>query len=516
MASGKSTVAPLLARSLGVPSLDLDQLIEARAGVSVAELFAQRGEAGFRAVEAEVLRELLASPSDGAVVALGGGTVVSRELRHTLLDAGVLVTLDAEDAVLAARVGDGHARPLLAGRAPAQVIGALREARRDAYAECHARIDTGGRSPEHVAGLVAALASETRLVVPLGARSYRVEIGEGLRHRLPQRAQECARGARVLVTDVTVGALWGAETHVSLGAEPPLIEVVLDAGEPAKNLASVEKIWNAALAAGVDRDACVVALGGGVVGDVAGFAASTLLRGLAFGQVPTTLLAMVDSSVGGKTAIDRAEGKNLIGAFHQPRFVLCDVAYLATLPAADRVAGLGEVVKCALLAGEVELAALERDAAALTLGDAAATTRAIRMAVALKAKIVADDEHELTGKRVLLNLGHTLGHALEAESRFALRHGEAVALGVIAALRVAESLALGRAELRERVVRLLVALGLPTDLDPRLGPGTFSWLAQDKKRAAGKVRFVVPVAPGATQIVPLALSELGRLCRGHE
>jgi shikimate kinase/3-dehydroquinate synthase len=447
-------------------------------------------------------------------VALGGGTVALRESRHALLDAGILVTLDAEDEVLAARVADGHSRPLLAGRAPAQVIGPLREARRDAYAECHGVIDTGGRSPEQVAELAAALASETRVVVPLGARSYRVESGDGLRHRLPQRAREHARGARVLVTDTTVAALWGAEMRAGLGAEEaPLIEVALDAGEHAKNLASVEKIWDAALAAGVDRDACVVALGGGVVGDVAGFAASTLLRGVTLGQVPTTLLAMVDSSVGGKTAIDRAEGKNLVGAFHQPRFVLCDVAYLATLPAAERVAGFGEVVKCALLAGEAELAALELDAVALVLGDAAATARAIHMAVTVKARIVGADEREQSGQRALLNLGHTFGHALEAESRFALRHGEAVALGLIAALRVAESLALGRAELRERVVRLLVALGLPTDLDARLGAGTFAWLAQDKKRAAGQVRFVVPVAPGVTQLVPLAQDELARLCR---
>jgi len=515
MGSGKSTVARLLGAALGVQTLDLDRRIEEHSGVSVAELFRLRGEIGFRAIEAEVLTALLADPTtEAAVIALGGGTLVPRALRHAVLAAGVVLTLDAAPEVLAQRIGRDAARPLLAGRDPVEALTAICAQRREVYAECDARIDTAERTPEEVVARALAFVGATRVVVPLGARTYGVEIGEGLRTQLPARVAEHARGARVLVTDATVDALWGPETRVSLAHETcALIDVVLPPGERAKTLSSVAEVWDAALGAGIDRDAIVIALGGGVIGDMAGFAASTLLRGVAFAQLPTTLLAMVDSSVGGKTGVNRAEGKNLIGTLYQPRFVLCDVGFLATLPIEERRAGLGEVVKCALLAGERELEALERDAPLLSAGESAATIRAITMAVALKARIVAADEDETRGLRLSLNLGHTLGHALEAESGYTLRHGEAVALGLLAALRVGEGLALTRRELRARVTDLLTTLGLPTDVDARIGPSTLRWVGQDKKRVAGKVRFVVPIAPGDARIVPLGAAELERLCR---
>jgi shikimate kinase/3-dehydroquinate synthase len=513
MGSGKSSVAPLVAAALGVPAYDLDAEIEARAGASVAAIFASRGEAGFRAIEQATCAALLAETNaTGAVVALGGGAVTSLELRRVLLRTGVLVTLEATPGALGARIRDAETRPLLAGREPSVVLAELRDARADAYAECHGVVDTTALAPHEVAERVLALAARPSIVVPLGSRTYRVDLGRGIRHTLAERLRACVSGACVLVVDSALQARWGDETlHELSRAGIATVSVELRGGDAEKNLAAVERIWDAALRAGVDREAMVVALGGGVVGDVAGFAASTLLRGVSFAQVPSTLLAMVDSSVGGKTGIDRPEGKNLVGTVHQPRFVLCDVELLETLPIAERRAGLAEVVKCALISGEDALAQIEHDADALARGDADATLRAIRMSVGVKADIVAADEHETRGLRVKLNLGHTVGHAIEAQSNYTVRHGESVGLGLLAALRVSEGLGLASAGLARRVSSLLAVFALPTDLGAHISADLWRWLQADKKRSGGAVRFLVPVTPGDVRVVPIAPSDIARL-----
>jgi 3-dehydroquinate synthase len=294
-----------------------------------------------------------------------------------------------------------------------------------------------------------------------------------------------------------------------LAGKPP-VEVRLEGDEAHKDIASVERIWDAALEAEVDRTAILIGVGGGVIGDLTAFAASTLLRGVALGQVPTTLLSMVDSSVGGKTGFNRSRGKNLVGTFYQPRFVLCDVETLATLPQEERIAGLAEVVKSAWLDSEDSVRMLERSAEALMEGDEDATIAAVRMSVMLKARIVHQDERE-SGRRMLLNLGHTVGHALEAASDYrGIRHGEGVALGMIAAMRVADRLAGGRGLETDRLTRLLERLGLPTDLDPRLNARVLGFLGSDKKRRGETIHFVIPRAPGQTEIRPFSLEELRR------
>jgi shikimate kinase / 3-dehydroquinate synthase len=512
MGAGKTTVAAAVAGRLGVVAVDLDQRVEARAGSTVERIFAERGEAAFRALEREEVRALLAT-SERCVVALGGGTVTDRETRRLLLSAGTLVTLTAPVAELTRRVGDGSGRPLLADGDVERRLADIVASRAEAYAECHAVIDTSGRDVDALAAEVLAVAEDAPVVVPLGQRTYRVEIGAGVRARLGDRAATSSPGGVVaVVTDANV-VRWADEACERLRAagKRPL-RVILEPGEEHKTVGSVERIWDAALDAELDREGLVLAVGGGVVGDLAGFAASTLLRGVAFGQVPTTLLAMVDSSVGGKTGFDRVQGKNLLGTFHQPSFVLCDVECLTTLPEGDRRAGLAEVVKSAWLEGEDAVAMLERDAAALAVGEPGATARAIRMSVKLKARIVTEDERELTGTRMLLNLGHTLGHALEAAAGYrGLRHGEAVALGMVAAFRVAEAVGDLDPAHGARMGRLLTSLGLPVDLGDRITPEALAFLGSDKKRRGDRVRFVLPGAPGQTTLRFIPRDELSGL-----
>lgn len=510
MGSGKSTVGRALALRLGASFVDLDAVVVQRAGMSVREIFAAHGEEAFRAMEAAEVERLLAEHAP-AVLSLGGGTVIHTATRRRLLKRGVLVTLHASPRELARRLQGATDRPLLARGEAAHLLESLLAERQDAYAECHGTVSTEERAVEEVVSEVAARAEASAVVVPLGARSYLVEVGEGLLAELPARVRARAPGAVILVTDTNVHGLWAQSLATALGRP---VEVALPPGEPNKTLESVARIWDAALAAEVDRRALVLAVGGGVVGDLAGFAASTLLRGVSFMQAPTTLLAMVDASVGGKTGFDRAGGKNLVGTFHQPKLVSCDVRTLSTLPDAELRSGLAEVVKAAWIDSERAVRALERDAEDLVGRHPAALERAVLMGAQLKADVVGDDERE-SGPRMVLNLGHTLGHAIEAARGFTgIRHGEAVALGMMVAFAVARALGVsGAREHGERMRELLARLGLPTEPSAWLDEATLAWVGADKKRSGTQVHFIVPGAPGQVEAVPLAIEELRRICR---
>ena len=501
MGAGKSKILARIAAG-GVRCVDLDAEITRREGESVAEIFAGRGEAAFRGLEERVLRELLDEDSPPAAIALGGGTVTNANLRRALLRRGVLVTLMAPLEVLAARVRDGAGRPLLAGGDPRARLAALLESRAPAYAEAHAVVDASAPLEERIAA-VERVWAEAPVAIPLGTRSYRVDVGRGVRDRLVA----AVRGRRAILVADENTAPWRDELAAALS--DPLL-VTLRAGEANKSIRAVERIWDAALDGEMDRGDLVVAVGGGVVGDLAGAAAATLFRGVSFGQVPTSLLAMVDSSVGGKTGFNRGQGKNLVGAFHQPEFVLCDVETLTTLPREERIAGLAEVAKAAWLEGETFVAQLERDAPALRRGAEEETIAAIRSAVQLKADIVGRDERE-SGARMLLNLGHTVGHAIEAAAGYGtLRHGEAVALGMVAASNLAVRRGAMRARDAERMRALLEALCLPTELAPYFtGVAPLRrYLGADKKRRGDALKFVVPGAPGETRVESIALDEV--------
>lgn len=342
--------------------------------------------------------------------------------------------------------------------------------------------------------------SVSSIRVELGERSYSVRVGRGVREELPRAVDALGEGDVLLVHDGPERP-WAKEAIEALRARGRrVVECVLPPGEEHKDIRTVEMIWDAALRGEIDRRGIVIGIGGGVVGDMTAFAASTLLRGVKLGQLPTTLLSMVDSSVGGKTGVNRPEGKNLVGTFYQPSFVLCDVETLSTLPRGERIAGLAEVVKSAWIDSEESVAMLEREAEALREGDADATIRAIEMSVRLKARIVSEDEHE-SGQRMLLNFGHTVGHAIEAALEYrGIRHGEGVALGMIAALRLSASLGGGRSEEEARLVALLSALGLPVNLDDYLNEKVSAHLVSDKKRRGSAIRFILPGPPGALEI----------------
>jgi 3-dehydroquinate synthase len=349
------------------------------------------------------------------------------------------------------------------------------------------------------------MSQPTIVPVELGARRYDVTIADGALDDAARHLAPWLRGRAVIVTDSTVAATQLPRLTAALeGGGIPASTIVVPAGEGSKSWDGLARLVDGLLGAGVERGDHILALGGGVIGDLAGFAAAIVKRGCGFVQIPTTLLAQVDSSVGGKTAINTAAGKNLVGAFHQPAFVLIDPTTLDTLPARQLAAGYAEVVKYGLIDDAGFFAWCEEHGAALLAGDAAARRNAIARSVAAKAAIVADDERETSGRRALLNLGHTFGHALEAEAGFSERllHGEAVAAGMALALRYSVRRGLCPAGDATRVAAHLGSVGLPDGLAAAGiaadGATLTAHMAHDKKASGGKVPFLLARGIGQT------------------
>ena len=356
------------------------------------------------------------------------------------------------------------------------------------------------------------MTTATTIGVELGARRYDVRIGAIAPVDAASAIAEAlgaVTGVAVLV-DETVGARSPrvAPLVAALGARLPGVKRFdLRGGEACKTLAEIERTTEWLAEQGYDRRAAVVGVGGGAATDHAGFAAAVYLRGVRCALVPTTLLAMVDASVGGKTAVDLPAGKNLLGAFHQPSIVVADLGFLATLPARELRAGLAEVVKCGFIADAALLEILER----LPAGEAplpeATAAELVARAVRVKAEVVAEDETE-SGRRAILNFGHTVGHALEAASGYDLLHGEAVGLGMLAALSLGEARGLGTPALTARAAALLARLGLPVDLRPRLSKEVLERVTVDKKRRGGAIKFVFCPAAGETRLVDVSPDEI--------
>jgi 3-dehydroquinate synthase len=349
-----------------------------------------------------------------------------------------------------------------------------------------------------------------RVTVELGERSYPVEIGAGTLAGLGARVAACT-GARhaVVITAPAIGRRYAGRVLRSLrGAGLRTARIDVPDGDASKSLRQVERLYHELLRAGADRHSALVALGGGVVGDLTGFAAATYLRGIPFVQVPTTVLAMVDASVGGKTGVNLREGKNLVGAFHQPRLVAIDVETLRSLPARERAAGFAEVVKKAAIWDAALFEVLERDAESLLALEEGALVPVLARAVEIKAEVVRRDERE-SDLRMLLNFGHTLAHAIEALTRYrGLLHGEAVAIGMVYAAERSEALGYAPLGTAARLEKLCRRFGLPTDPPAFARSAYLAALRVDKKRQDSRIHYVVLEGVGAARTVPLALSQV--------
>lgn len=505
MGAGKSAVGRSVAERLGRPFIDLDEEIERIEGAAVPELFEQRGEAGFRAAERAALERL--TDAADAVVATGGGVVLREDNRALLRRLGTVVYLAVTPEQALARLGEDHGRPLLEGL-DADGAARLLESRLPLYeAVADHVVDTDGRTVDEVATAVVALVRargpHVIEVAVAGGRGYRVVIGSGLIDQVGTRVREAVAPASVaLVTDDVVGPLYRRRVAASLAeAGIRVSEHTVPAGERSKSWERAGALLERFAASGLERGSAVIALGGGVVGDLAGFCAATYMRGIPVVHVPTTLLAQVDSSIGGKTAVDLEAGKNLAGAIWPPALVLADVETLQTLPEPEWVSGMVEVVKTALLAGEDAVDRLDMLLDEARTGEVGAVMSVVADAAAFKARVVSADERE-AGLRECLNFGHTLGHALEAVAGYGvLSHGMAVAEGLRFAMGLSEDLIGAPRELSDRVDALLNRAGaarLLTRFDPQ---ALLAKMKSDKKARGDVVRFVLLKAPGEWHVV---------------
>lgn len=520
MGAGKSAVGRRLAERLGQPFVDTDALVEEVAIKSVALIFAEEGEPAFRNLERAAIERVAGRD---AVVALGGGAIAQPGAADRLAATGTIVYLRAKPETLLARIGNADGRPLLAGLDAAGRLARVREllaARAEHYERAHHAIDVDDGDVEAVAArLLTAIGVRKKreegkamrtVQVPLGDRSYAIRLGLDILEQAGAAVAECTKARRaVVVTVPEVGKRYGARLERSLRAAGIQSKrLVVPDGERSKNLRTLAKLYEELIDFDADRGTAVIALGGGVVGDLAGFLAASWMRGVPFVQVPTTVLAMADASVGGKVAVDLPRGKNLVGAFHQPHLVWMDVATLRSLPRRQRANGLVEVIKHGVIRDVALFERFERDVEAILELEPDPTLDVLERSCQIKAEVVAQDERE-SGLRMILNFGHTLAHAIETLLGYRkLLHGEAVAIGMVFAARRSEALGLAPAGVADRIEALLQRAGLPTEMPDLPRRAYLDALRVDKKRKDEHVRFIALRELGKVEIVPLLPAEI--------
>lgn len=510
MGTGKSTVAGLLAERWGLASVDTDALIAERAGKSIVDLFAVEGEQHFRDRETQVLREL--AQEQALVISSGGGMLLRPENGELLRAMGPIICLHASPEVILARTADSNNRPLLSKADPREEIRRLLAGREQAYSQADYHLATDELSPEQAAEQVEEIVigdsrgvflvpGPVELPVELGEDSYPIHIGEGMlatagRTVCPEQAGQRA----AVIGDDNVAELYAAELMASLaegGWDAHLLSVA--PGEASKTLAAAGQLCARLAEAELDRSSVIFALGGGMIGDLAGFVAAIYMRGIEFVQVPTSLLAQVDASVGGKVAVDLPRGKNLVGAFHQPRAVIVDTRTLASLPDDQFRAGLAEVIKHAAIADEELFAYLESNLDRIMARDRTGLKYLLARNCQIKAEVVSTDPHE-RDRRAVLNFGHTIGHSLErAAPEWQLSHGEAIAAGMIAESQVAVERGLAEPAVVERLSGLIEQAGLRADLGQVDLEAAGAAMAADKKIRQG--RLTLPVVPQIGRVV---------------
>jgi len=508
MGTGKTTVGQLIAQGLGRIFVDTDQWIEEHAGKSVAAIFAEDGEDRFRAWEAEACEVL--SKLQGLIIATGGWTLGPQKNREAMQCGGRVMGLWAEPDVILARLGDKSDRPLLAGDERAAKLRDLLKKREEVYRSFAWQIDTTKMDVAEVMlqvmalyGSISSLVEPDAFYLPMGEHGNSVLLGAGLLESIgPVLRARGLRGTVALIGDSNVIEHHGDRVHQSLllsGFEVMTLRV--PAGEDSKTLEMAGVLYEQLVQGGLERSGVIVTLGGGVIGDLSGFVAATYLRGVSWVNCATTLLAMVDASIGGKTGVDLPAGKNLVGAFHPPLLTVGDLTVLYTLPEREFQSGMAEVIKAGII-GDVELFEM------IECGSTD-VQEIIRRSVKVKVDIVREDPFE-KGRRAALNLGHTIGHGIEAASQFVLRHGEAIGIGMIAEAQIAERLGLAQSGLSDRIEAAIEKVGLPTRYAHLETDTIVQLMRSDKKKQLGRLKFALPRAIGDVVIGVDVTDELMR------